>query len=154
MALSVNPSGRYHWQTEHENNRRINSQLVLIERAAVSRIEFGLIVFVHQSRDEDFIFLFHQSIGRSGNGLVWRKSQSKLVAAGFMPASKHNQRIILLELERGHKARGYELTRTFRQLCSKLYHYPIPVMRPNGCVVNSFARSKARNHRLAEPAFY
>ncbi len=45
-----------------------------------------------------------------GSGLVWRKSQGKLVAAGFMPASKHNQRIILLELERGHKARGYELT--------------------------------------------
>jgi hypothetical protein len=27
-----------------------------------------------------------------------------------MPASRHNQRIILLELERGHKARGYEPT--------------------------------------------
>jgi hypothetical protein len=54
----------------------------------------------------------------SGSGLVWRKSQSKLVAAGFMPASKHNQRIILLEFERGHKARGYELARTFPNFVS------------------------------------
>ena len=29
------------------------------------------------------------------------------VAAGFMPAFKYHQRILLAVLERGHKARGY-----------------------------------------------
>jgi hypothetical protein len=32
----------------------------------------------------------------------------QLVAAGFTPAFKHHQRILLAVLERGHKARGYE----------------------------------------------
>src|SRR2546426_10537664 len=32
------------------------------------------------------------------------------VAAGFMPAFKYRQKNSLMVLERGHKARGYELT--------------------------------------------
>jgi hypothetical protein len=35
-------------------------------------------------------------------------SPIKLVAAGFTPAFKHHQRILLAVLERGHEARGYE----------------------------------------------
>src|SRR5712691_12443167 len=38
----------------------------------------------------------------------------RFVAVGFMPAFKHNQRILLEVFERGHKAHGYVHSRRFR----------------------------------------
>ena len=45
-----------------------------------------------------------------GHNDVNESSFRMLVAAGFMPAFKYRQRNSLMMLERGRKARGYELT--------------------------------------------
>src|SRR5439155_1348689 len=43
----------------------------------------------------------------------FRGISSGHVAVGFMPAFKHNQRILLAVIERGHKAHGYVHSGTF-----------------------------------------
>src|SRR2546426_4758796 len=45
----------------------------------------------------------------------FRGISSGHVAAGFMPAFKHNQRILPAVFERGHKAHGYVHSGTFWQ---------------------------------------
>src|SRR6267378_194256 len=45
----------------------------------------------------------------------FRGISSGHVAVGFMPAFKHDQRILLAVFERGHKAHGYVHSGTFRQ---------------------------------------
>src|SRR5437867_7952159 len=50
----------------------------------------------------------------AGSRLEFSRHLHMHVAVGFMPAFKHNQRILLAVLERGHKAHGYVHSGTLR----------------------------------------
>src|SRR6266850_4893467 len=76
----------------------------------------------------------------------FRGISSGHVAVGFMPAFKHNQRILLAVFERGHKAHGYVHCGTFRLTWTAESSGPdaavFPVPSRSGIQVHNISPSK------------